>query len=320
MNINYEAILKDFKSKHDPLTRWKSTIVIIFTLTIIIFLSKSIVKFIDEDLGVQFELFVLRNKDFLYIGFGIIILLIIANVLQKNQEDIKNYNLFSKKLNEYSIEANKALAGIDPITEVLILSKKIGSTWKEDNYGYYYWQDIDSINFYPKPPLNLECAIDNGFSKKMAEIKFFEMVGEKFYENKISGGGSEGPNYAGAIVGGQLMGTAGAIVGGQQKIDPITSELIIHDTRKVRIVFEFNEGINELLCNNEFHQVLLGNLEEKNKIIFDEITKHKVIDNIKTNNGEDISIKFKKLEKLLTDGLITKEEYDKKRQKLIDEV
>jgi len=235
-------------------------------------------------------------------------------------EDKKRIKVYIERIQEYKIAADKALLDVKPIAKVLIEMIKYGSEWQTEGYTYYYWQDAISVHYFPCPPLGIFNSRIYGINKLKSEIKYYEMVGEKFYENKIEGGGSEGPNIAGAIIGGQIMGTAGAIVGGQQKINPIESHLVLHDSRQTRIIFDDSEGANELLCESGFYNVLKINLPEKTREIFDEIIKRQVMKGDETEVDSNFTKKFKLLEQLYKEGHLTKEEYDLKKKKLIDDL
>ncbi len=320
MNIDYVALLNQYKFKNDPKNRWKTAVVIFIMVLGISLLVAVVLSITDPELGQQINSFINRNFNLILIGLGFFLVLLLANVANKSAEDVKRIKLYEEKLAEYKKHADPIISSVKSLARVVIDKKMINGDWHDENFEFFYWQTKDEINFFPCPPIDYLVARIHGISKRKDQVKFYELVGEKFYENKISGGGSEGPNVAGAFIGGQIMGTAGAIVGGQQKINPIESELILHDTRKTRIVFLDDEGVNELLCGSTFYDILKSHLPEKSKEIFEELVKQQVVYKTVKTNGQDINAKFALLQQLLKDGHITKEEYDLKKQKLIDEV
>lgn len=319
MSIDYQALFNSYKYENRPEKRWNNFIQATFGIFIGCVLIFFVLYIVDVDLGRRIVLFFEINLYYILGFYFVIIALLGANALKKVSLDKANIESYYIKLKEYQAKADPVLKNVNPLANVLVEKLVYNNSWREENYQYYYWQDDSSINFFPVPPIDIFNSRTNNITRKKSDVLFYEMVGEKFYENKISGGGSEGPNYAGAFIGGQIMGTAGAIVGGQQKIDPITSELILHDTRKTRIVFSHIDGVNELLCEFSFLEVLRRNLPEKSREIVDEVTKHKIVNGEKKDVDVDIKKKFVVLEQLYKDGHITKEEYDAKKHKMIDE-
>ncbi len=320
MNIQYQSLFNDYKSRNSPQKRWKSVITGSLGILIGAIIVYVMLLIIDADWGRWLFFFVERNLTYVIASYLILILLLGANAFKKASQDKINIQQYYERLKEYQVKADPILKDVKPLANVMVEKLVYNNSWRDENFEYYYWQDKESINFFPVPPISLFNSRTNKIIRKKSEVQFYEIVGEKFYENKISGGGSEGPNYAGAFIGGQIMGTAGAIVGGQQKIDPITSELILHDTRKTRVVFTYIDGVNELLCDFSFFEILKRNLPEKSRDIVDEVTKHKIVYGEKKEVVSDLKNKFVVLEQLYKDGYLNKEEYDAKKKKLIDEV
>ena len=320
MTFDYATMFNIYKEANRPSKRWNDFVKGILILITVVLLSLVIIFFLDRTTGEEIMTFIEINFNYFLIGLGALFLIGFASTFQKAYQDKENIKSFESRLREYKSKADIALTRVNPVAKVKIEKIKLNNDWIDDNFEYFYWQDDELINFFPCPPKSVFDSRVNGITRKKAEVKYYEVVGEKFYENKISGGGSEGPNIAGAIVGGQLFGTAGAIVGGQQTINPIESTLVLHDTRMTRLIFTYNEGMNELLCDSNFYNVLKIHLPEKSKEIYDEIIKHQVIKKSLGEEDNNINQKFKILEQLLKEGHITKAEYDVKKQKLIDEI
>lgn len=319
MKIDYEALAKKYEYLNSP-KRWKNLVIVSLVIMTVIIAVLVIFSIADADMARSINLFLARNYKYIYGGVGIVFVLCIAQTFSNTQKDKQRIKEFKIRLQEYKAKADNILENAKPIARVKIEKFKKNNDWFDEDYEYFYWQDQESIHFFPCPPVSVMNSRIYGFSKKKADIKYYEMVGEKFYENKISGGGSEGPNIGGAIIGAQFGGAAGAIIGGQQTINPIQSELILHDTRKLLMIFSLDDGVSDILCNSEFFGVLKVNLPEKSKEIYEEIAKHMVLGNSVKKEETDFNKKFKLLEELLKDGHISKEEYEVKKKKLIDEI
>lgn len=91
------------------------------------------------------------------------------------------------------------------------------------------------------------------------KIKYFIVDGQKRYETKIKGGGS---NLGGALVGGAIAGDVGAIIGSRKKIE---SEEVEHDERKIVLVYEKNDKlIKEKFVYSDYIDVFEQLIPEKN--------------------------------------------------------
>ncbi|MDD3713066.1 MAG: hypothetical protein PHZ28_06205, partial [Candidatus Izemoplasmatales bacterium] len=278
MKIDYEALAKEYEYLNSP-KRWKNLVIVSLVIMTIVIAVLVVLSIADSDMRSSIDLFLARNYKYVFGGVGVVLVLSIAQTFSNTQKDKQRIKEYKVRLNEYKAKAADTLENVKPIARAKIDKFKKNNDWFNEDYEYFYWQDQESIHFFPCPPVSAQNSRIYGFSKKKADIKYYEMVGEKFYENKISGGGSEGPNIGGAIIGAQLGGTAGAIIGGQQTIKPIESELILHDTRKLLMIFSLDDGVSEIICNSEFFGVLKVNLPEKSKEIYEEIAKHKVLGN-----------------------------------------
>jgi hypothetical protein len=158
-------------------------------------------------------------------------------------------------------------------------------------------------------------------------ITHFYQTGEKYYENKISGGGSTGPNIGGAIIGNVIAGGVGAIIGGQSQTEAIQSELITHDERVVVISTLTKNGLAvRLTCSTEIYEPLNTWIPEKNKAILDVIQQKKIIEaavpsnrpvTVETSEATVIE-KIKKLQQLRDSGLIDDAEFQARKSKLLD--
>lgn len=159
---------------------------------------------------------------------------------------------------------------------------------------------------------------------KLKDIEYFKTDGEKYREQKISGGGTTGIDFGGAILGGLIAGAPGMIIGGQRKVQEITSTTITHDTRKTKfsyfedkqrktIYFSFNdyEYFQDIIPDKEYDIV---NTKRKNKLVKEEKDK------TSTKKESTTKKKIKELKELLDEGLIEQEEFDERKKKLLDKI
>lgn len=165
---------------------------------------------------------------------------------------------------------------------------------------------------------------------KLKDIEYFKTDGEKYREQKISGGGSTGIDVGGAILGSIIAGAPGMIIGGQRKVQEITTTTITHDTRKTK--FSYFEGNQRktlyfALEDFEYFQDTIPDKEydivstkRKNKFVEEDASSTK--NKTKTVEKEETSTKqkLKELKELLDEGLIDKDEFDERKKKLLDEI
>lgn len=199
-----------------------------------------------------------------------------------------------------------------------------------DPIPYGFWIEDGSLVFFPANPTP---ETYRGFRYcrlvriNSGKIIHFYQTGEKFYENKISGGGSTGPNIGGAIIGNAIAGGVGAIIGGQSQTEAIHSELVVHDERAVVIkTTSFKGDEVSLVCSVEIYESLNALIPEKNKILMDTIRQKKIIEAaVPTshpatvgNPEANVIDKIKKLQQLRDSGVIDDAEFQARKNKLLD--
>lgn len=150
---------------------------------------------------------------------------------------------------------------------------------------------------------------------KLENIEYFTTDGEKYREQKISGGGSTGVDIGGAILGGIIAGAPGMIIGGQRKVQEITSTTITHDTRKTK--FSYFEGKQRKtlyfrLTDFEYFQ---DTIPDKEHDIVSTKRKNKYVE---AEEPASLKKKLKDLKELLDEGLIEQDEYEERKKKLLD--
>ncbi|MDY4843941.1 MAG: SHOCT domain-containing protein [Prevotella sp.] len=162
----------------------------------------------------------------------------------------------------------------------------------------------------------------------LSKIVYFRSRGsvETVQDVKTSGGDV---NLAGAVAGEMLMGTAGAVLLGRNKVE-INTETKTVDNRTLEILIENDSGKNELIKlpyimyerllelipNKEYQNAPLSNA--KNNYSNNDISSPV---NTETNAEIKSSLeKMKELKTMLDLGLITQDEYAKKKKELLDKM
>jgi len=181
--------------------------------------------------------------------------------------------------------------------------------------------DCEPVDNYPiSRKLNLEI-------KKIPKnkIKYFKVEGDLINETKISGGGGGGSSISGALVGGIVAGGVGAIIGSRKGIDPIKSEFITHDNRK--IVFCFENQNNKI----ESYHFIYDNAIK----VFNDLIPNKNYDLIKVQErktkqsqkktstikkSESYTDNLRELAKLRDEGIITDEEFNEKKNIILRKI
>jgi len=191
---------------------------------------------------------------------------------------------------------------------------------------YYVWFSPTKLSLFPKMPTyenykNLKEARLGEF--QISKIKYYYTSGDKYYENKISGGGSTGPNVAGAIIGEQIAGIGGAIVMGQSKTNPIESKLIVHDERRTVIAYREDQGmITKYLLPFDFYEVLYDVLPDLSRDVVENPLKKAQASSKQEQeiSSDQIEAKLKKLLDLRNSGLIDDQDYQEQKSKLLNKM
>lgn len=185
------------------------------------------------------------------------------------------------------------------------------------NYIYPYTLvtvlvDKPYLKIIPNNTLNDKYEI---FKIDIDDIEYYGIEGEKYREQVISGGGSGKIDIGGAIIGGLIAGEAGMILGGARKVEEIKSHTVEHDTRHTKLSFMINGERKYMTFSLNLYQYLYDNIPEKDYEVV--ITKNK---NKYIYGENDDKKKLEKLKELYNLNLITKEEYEEKRNEILKNI
>lgn len=171
------------------------------------------------------------------------------------------------------------------------------------------------MNFWKKE--ETICLLDadefHGIDISIKDIKYYRLIGQKYVTTEISGGGGGGSSIKGAVIGGLIAGDVGAIVGSRKAVEEVKGTSTIHDEQVVLLysndlkqVMQFSSNayaiFTKLIPEKDYEVVIQSNNEQMNV----------TVDN--TRNNADAIREYKKL---LEEGIITQEEFDKKKKELL---
>lgn len=176
----------------------------------------------------------------------------------------------------------------------------------------WYWNDGKNLIFYNgDKDSDLEM-----FVIPFDNIEYFTQNGDVSYVNKVENVGKN-ISLSGTIVGGVIGGTAGAIIGSRKDANQLVNKTISFDDRKVFIYYRDRESGDLIVVEVKsygFYSKMIHILPEKdyNQIILN--------NSLKTTSEQDIQTRFDKLEQLYNNGIITEDEYQTKRNALLESI
>lgn len=187
------------------------------------------------------------------------------------------------------------------LSDLTTINKKIRNT-----YIYALRSDCEKRNYDA-----YICAL----AIPVKQIHFYKSDGDIYTETNVSGGGGGGSSISGAIIGGIIGGDAGAIIGSREKIDPITSSTIVHDSRAICLYYnQPSDDMRIIKFSPDSYSSLLAIIPEKDHsyVIRNESVSQKNVKN-------DITDKLLKLKELKDLNLITEEEFLQKKQEILND-
>jgi DNA-directed RNA polymerase subunit RPC12/RpoP len=200
--------------------------------------------------------------------------------------------------------------------------------WLENRY-MRVWVSDDCLYLFPELNDDVEMLLpekelNEGYVPikiPISSIDYFAVSGEHFRETKISGGGGGGSDIGGAIVGGIIAGGAGAIIGSRKETNSITSKTITHDNRET-ILRYFGKGKRQTIWfrYDDFNK-LEDLIPHKNYDIVSSSQKNVSLEQKKDRNKpHSVSQQIREIAKLHVDGILTDEEFSKKKKELLEKI
>lgn len=181
--------------------------------------------------------------------------------------------------------------------------------------------DPDQLREYYEPS-NYEALINlQPVRIPLDNVESYSVLGEMFYQNKVSGGGGGGVNVAGAIIGGVLFGGVGAVIGSRAKVNEVKSELIKHDNRRTVLTIRGEEKQRlRLSFSHAAYRSFLDILPEKDLDVVQELKKQKYIRQQLEGMTDRRTLveELNDISRLKTNGFLTDPEFDIIKKRLID--
>ncbi len=246
------------------------------------------------------------------------------------KKDIMNYDVSINEI-ERQIEENKKYifdkrdilgrAGIEDILEIGAKYVAYGNhnlyIWNRDYIDFGAYKEIAYDQFLQEDLISKLLSV----SIKYDEIIFFSKEGDIQYTTEIFGGGGGGSSISGAIVGGIVAGSTGAIIGSRKQMNEVSSRTITHDSRHTLLRYKKKISVSELKFPSYMvYDFLLRHFPEKDLIYLqmgqNTYNNNASMDETKNSTEE----KLMSLNALYEKNLISEEEYQSKRKKIIDEL
>ncbi len=179
-------------------------------------------------------------------------------------------------------------------------------------YGNDFYNSIDKSK--------INNFIIYSISIPLDDIEYFQLTGEKHITTSISGGAvtGGGSSLKGAIVGGAIAGGAGAVIGSrkQTRVSEIKTHTNVFDNRQVELIYKKDDKISHMIFSVYSFDVFKSVIPEKE---YAYVIAHNQKNQNETSSTS-IKDRLKQLNELKNDGLIKDDEYELKRNELLNQV
>lgn len=170
------------------------------------------------------------------------------------------------------------------------------SVWKKENKLCF----CDTLTYQ-----GIEISLD--------VIKYYRLIGQKYVTTEISGGGGGGSSIKGAVIGGLIAGDVGAVIGSRKAVDEVKGTSTVHDEQ---VVLLYSTDLSQVLqFNSAAYKVFTKLIPEMDyEVVATASTDTKQTTSVDIKSAADT---VRELKKLLDEGLISNEEFEKKRKELL---
>lgn len=176
----------------------------------------------------------------------------------------------------------------------------------EENWSVFAWKDNNILNFCGTN----DCNGVRKISISIENIQFYTRNGDYRVETTVEGGGVD---LGGAVVGGVLAGGVGALLGGREKITTTNKE--IDDRNTYLYYIENNENKRMVFTSKDYNE--LSKLIPEKEMSY--IQNSKIVES-NTSQGNNIYKDIEELAKLRDKDILTEEEFNQKKQLLLDKI
>lgn len=253
--------------------------------------------------------------------FCIIVLVIIIGIvvyLNDKKKKKRESEELAKKQEEERIALEKLIKKHNVPNKCTDIWYNYGHPLVKKKYFYMFiWADNEKLYFVDK-------SIENNIGKieiSIIDIEYYEIRGEVHREIQVSGGGVSGggSSIGGAIAGGLIAGEVGAVIGSREKIksNPITSKTITKDKRETFLNFFIDNEKYSMFFDYEGYNTLLNIIPDK---AYTNIYNSYIMSQINKDEKEKIVNQIKKLAELRDEGILTEDEFIKKKKDLLSKI
>lgn len=145
------------------------------------------------------------------------------------------------------------------------------------------------------------------------DIKYYRLIGQKYVTTEITGGGGGGFSIKGAVIGGLIAGDAGAIIGSRKEVDAVRGTSTVHDEQAVLL---YSKDLKQVITfNSNAYGVFTKLIPEKDYEVVNQSNNEKM--NVLGDNTKNTADVVREYKKLMDEGIITQEEFDKKKKELL---
>lgn len=206
-----------------------------------------------------------------------------------------NYGMFVQKLStRFPFNADPGVFLEISSADVKLCGKM--RTWKNDN-------KICLLN--TESCEQIEISID--------DIKYYRLIGQKYVTTEITGGGGGGSSIKGAIIGGIIAGDAGAIIGSRKEVEGIKGSSTVHDEQ---VVLLYSKDLKQVMTfNSNAYDMFIKYIPEKDYDVVIQTNNEQI--NASLDNAKSNADAVREYKKLLDEGIINQEEFDKKKKELL---
>lgn len=250
----------------------------------------------------------------------------IVLILQEKKEDkdahIANINMFQNEYDEYT----EKLRIVKDNAQVTLY--ELGKYDFEVKVPHYFWSTKECIKLFPMAKYYINSRTSSMSRPDISELQlksvpidsilYFEEVGELRKYTTVSGGGS---SLKGALLGYAIADDIGAIIGSRE---PITTNVVSEDDRRIELIYKNQEGqIENLEFMHDAYDVFkkIIPMKELRKII-----SLNTVQGIKDETSDvvqehqSVKDKLKQLKDLHVEGLITEEEFIEQKKKILEAI
>lgn len=238
---------------------------------------------------------------FILIAIGVALVFInleIENSGKRKQQ--KEDEQKRKHMEEHSIPEDASLLCCTSIVvnQIELEGNREIFSWKDNNILYLCGTHKDS---------NVR-----KISIPIKDIKFYTRNGDYRVDTIVEGGGV---NVGGAIVGSVVAGGVGALLAGREKITTTNKEI---DDRNTYLYYSENNQNKRMVFTSKGYKELLKLIPEK-EIRY--IENNKIVESSKYQKDNDNVYKdIERLAELKDKGILTEEEFNQKKQLLLDKI